>query len=260
MRRYVPFLLILSLFACAATVGAADFWESKPYTQWSEKEARSIIEKSPWTVEFRQGRLGDIGRNVSASSGEGESAFDAEREFVTIVRVQLFSSRPVRQAYVAIQAKGDKGKLERMRDFATRAIDDEIIISWNIDSKPRGVQAVRVLNTKLNAMNLTDLKNNTYIATDTGKKLYIKDFIPPTKDGTGAKFVFPRVMPDGTPLITPDVKRLRFQTMRLSINDNPNSTASTVQEDTTVGFSEETITVDATFKVADMVFGGKLDY
>jgi hypothetical protein len=40
----------LLLFACC--LFAADFWQSKPYTEWSEKDAQKMLTNSPWAKTF----------------------------------------------------------------------------------------------------------------------------------------------------------------------------------------------------------------
>jgi hypothetical protein len=39
---------VIVLFYCAAPAPAQDFWKKKPYTEWSEKECRRLLEDSPW--------------------------------------------------------------------------------------------------------------------------------------------------------------------------------------------------------------------
>jgi hypothetical protein len=60
---------VLLLFACC--VFAADVWQSKPYTEWSEKDAQKIMGNSPWA------RLFAISVNVPEAPpgfGDGDSA------------------------------------------------------------------------------------------------------------------------------------------------------------------------------------------
>jgi len=243
MKRNVCLLSLIFLLISGMILGAK-FYEKKPYTQWKEKDARKLLQKSPWTYEFQWGRTGDIGQYVT-SPGYGTTsdsqATPSEREFVTIIRISLFSSRPIRQAYVALAAKGDKEKLERFKDFATREINDEIILSWQVDSKPKGVSSVIEMMKQLNDLSSTILKNNTFLATNTGKKVFLKDYRKPSPDGTGAKFIFPRTLEDGTLLITENDKSVKFQTKRFTIADNE-------------------VAIDATFKVKKLKFDGKLDY
>ena len=47
------------LFLCALCMWAADFWTTKPFTEWNEKEVAKILSDSPWTEK------------VSISSGPG---------------------------------------------------------------------------------------------------------------------------------------------------------------------------------------------
>jgi hypothetical protein len=37
-----------ALFLFALCLGAADFWQSKPYTDWNDKELQKIMNNSPW--------------------------------------------------------------------------------------------------------------------------------------------------------------------------------------------------------------------
>lgn len=247
----------LGLVAVILFLGSAqakNFWESKPYTQWKAKDAKRLLEKSPWTYEFSYGQTGNIGGNVAGMGGtpdvfgqtpedatSGADSVSSEREIVTYIRIHLFSARPVRQAFVASFADGDPAKLEKMKDFANRDFGDEIVLSWTLDSKPKGATTVMDIERALHAQALAELQNNTFLATDDGRKVYIKDYLPPTRDGTGAKFVFPRNLPDGTPLVGPETKSIKFQTKRFKMKD-------------------QEVAVDATFQIKDMNLDGRLEY
>src|SRR4029077_3221174 len=52
------------LFLCALCMGAADFWTTKPFTDWSDKEVQKILTDSPWAEKVA----------VSASAGDVLSA------------------------------------------------------------------------------------------------------------------------------------------------------------------------------------------
>ena len=57
----------------AAALWAADFWESKSYTEWSEKEVATLMTNSPWsqkiTVYMSGGRAG--GGGIGGAGGGG---------------------------------------------------------------------------------------------------------------------------------------------------------------------------------------------
>jgi hypothetical protein len=137
------------------------------------------------------------------------------------VYVQLFSSHPIRQALAVLAAEGDAGRLRRWREFATRDFEEEIVVSWIARSKPQGSGVLTDLMSQLRRMSLADLKQNTFLTTSSGRKVEIRDYIPPTPDGTGAKFIFPRRLPDGSPLVTPEDDELVFQTRPITLDLGP---------------------------------------
>lgn len=230
----------LACLVCSSLILAGGkFWETKDYTQWSEKDARNLLQKSPWVYEFQYGHTGDIGMNVSKGTDESDVA--SEREFRVIVRMGLFSSHPVRQAYVTLMAKGDKARLEKYKDFAIREIDDEIIVNWSIDSVPRGVSAMFELEKQIRNFTAGDLQSETFLSTNSGRRVSLKAIIPASQDGTGVKFVFPRLCSDGKPLVAEGDKTLRFQTKPLTVKG-------------------ASVAIDGTFKLQDCMFNGKVDY
>lgn len=72
---------------------AADFWTTKPYTEWDDKEVQKIIEDSPWAdkINVRTGQQG-----VIAQSNDGKGAITGELEVP--VRLIWQSALPVKQA------------------------------------------------------------------------------------------------------------------------------------------------------------------
>lgn len=80
------------------------------------------------------------------------------------------------------------------------------------------------------------LKTNTYLETKDGNRVFVEQYLQPSSDGMGAKFVFPRVV-DGKPFVTADSGYVRF-------------------------YAEvsPTIKLNMRFKVADMVYNDKLEY
>ncbi len=55
--------LSVLLFLSALCMWAADFWTTKPFTQWSEKEVQKMLTNSPWTGKV------SISTGVAAFSG-----------------------------------------------------------------------------------------------------------------------------------------------------------------------------------------------
>lgn len=238
MNRFKTILFLGTILALGTFALAAEAWQTKPYTEWNVKDATRLLDKSPWVSVFSWGDTTAM-RNIANEADD--MSMGSEREWVILITSRLFTARPVRQAYVVLRAKGDKAALEKYKDFATADINEEIIVSWTYDSKPKGVSALRDLDALVRSVSVADLKPSTFIVTDAGKRVYIQDYRPPTKDGTGAKFSFPRTLEDGTPLIDENTKTLRFQTGYFRLKD-------------------QVISVDATFKLKEMAFEGKAEY
>lgn len=61
-------------------------------------------------------------------------------------------------------------------------------------------------------IHMVDLIGATILSTKTGKKVTLIQYDPPGMDMLGAKFYFPRFLPDGRPLIANGDNELRFET------------------------------------------------
>ena len=87
-----------------------------------------------------------------------------------------------------------------------------------------------------NSANTSMLKNNTYLEKSDGKRLFLQEYIAPINDGMGAKFVFPRTL-DSEIFVNEQSGYLRF-------------------------FSEmaKNLKLNMRFKIADMMYDGKLEY
>ena len=109
-------LLALPAAACmfAVSLLSADFWQSKPFTEWNDKDVQKLLQSSPWAKP-----LNVAGPAGSASSPEGLDAFGgvtrhkavntgdssgtAGPATVVPLVVRWQSARPVREA--AVKAK-----------------------------------------------------------------------------------------------------------------------------------------------------------
>ncbi|MBM3763734.1 MAG: hypothetical protein FJW36_26340, partial [Acidobacteria bacterium] len=43
--------MLISSLICGGVLLAAEFWQTKKPAEWTEKEARKILENSPWVKE-----------------------------------------------------------------------------------------------------------------------------------------------------------------------------------------------------------------
>lgn len=69
MKHWTTLILL-----CAGTLLAADFWQNKKPSEWTEKEARKIIENSPWVKEVQPGMdMAAMSKGRGGSGGEAEN-------------------------------------------------------------------------------------------------------------------------------------------------------------------------------------------
>jgi hypothetical protein len=150
--------------------------------------------------------------------------------------VRFFSARPVRQALVRLmelKQKPEPDMAQRMHAFANVKSEESIILTLSFettDQRYAGV-AMQALNSAITAT----LKNETYLERN-GKRHFLHEYIPPGKDGFGARFIFLRTV-DGQAFIDSNIGDVRFLTKY-----------------------PESIKVDRRFKVSDMIYEGQLEY
>jgi hypothetical protein len=75
MKRILPLLIVFAI-----SLWAADFWQSKPYTEWTDKEVQKILSNSPWSKEVvvsLGGAAGGSGKGSRKGGGGGGGGSDA---------------------------------------------------------------------------------------------------------------------------------------------------------------------------------------
>ena len=131
--RYLLLVSILCLVAGSAPI-AADFWETKPFRDWSDKEARKVLENSPWAalIAVPLPNRGPVPTPDSAGGGRGGGGrgTGAEGFGPAPVRVRLTiswrSALPLKQAIAREQA-GDAGAIPPDTEAAL-AREDELYV------------------------------------------------------------------------------------------------------------------------------------
>lgn len=117
-------LILVLLFT--ATLFAADFWQSKPYTEWTKGDLERLTSSSPWaqTVVLRSANMTQIRRQTGKFANgpdEGEAAANPEVDY----KISLRTARPIREALVRATALDQK--YDQM-DSAAKAQFDQ---KWN---------------------------------------------------------------------------------------------------------------------------------
>ena len=224
------------------TVWGKDFWDDKPFTQWSEQEAMKILSESPWartqTViasvlggqqQSNSSRVKDIPRVQSAGTNSGAGLSQTGVSFGAGDSVPLFvrwhSSVRIRQALGRLGQLQQNVPEAEVRKFAEAPMEDyQIAVTGPL------------LET-FNQMSLASFQEKTFLTSkkNKAKKIALKKYEAPKdrQDGV-AMFSFSRLM-DGKPALSPEDDEVEFVAQGNKIN------------------------LKASFKIAKMMTDGKPD-
>ena len=189
-----------------ALLASKDFWE-QPFDKWSRNDVLKLLNDSPWAAS--QTFTGVIGTKDAGDRGEKEKY----HKFT----VRFFSALPVREAYVRMYRllnKYDEMNPDQRQQFDARFnrpltldVSERVIVALEYATNDPDVN--RDLKAFLAAARTDTLKQGVYLITKGNGRVEIKEYFPPSPDGSGAKFVFPRTI-DGKAVVGPEDKELHF--------------------------------------------------
>ena len=241
MKKKVAIVLI-TLMAAAVVAQKKD---EKPWAQWSKKDAEKILTDSPWakvqtdtdTSQMFYSPTQDPQRMGRTSNDGSRLAQGATNQAVNVsFEVRFFSARPVRQALARIMEIDNKPPADvvtKLHQFAEMQSTSSIIVTVTYNSNDQRYSGV--VMQQFNSAATGQLKNDAYLQRADGKQLFLEEYVPPGKDGFGARFIFLREV-DGQPFIKDANGELRFYAKY------PNG-----------------IKIDRRFKLADMMYQGELE-
>jgi hypothetical protein len=207
--------------------------EAKPWSEWSKDDVTKMLDKSPW---------GHVITNTDASNlmvtmGVAQTDQGPTNQAISWnYRVRFFSAKPIRQAFARkLLLDNPNLKPQQLENFVNGDYSESIVIAVAFDSVDRRYLAER--EKAFNHSTTEQLAKNVYLELKGGQRIPLEEYSPPTKDGTGAKFVFPRNL-NGKPYITDEKELIRF----------------------VANMGETGIGFEYRFKVSEMMFEGKLEY
>ncbi len=216
----------------ATTALGKDFWEDT-YTQWKKKDVDKMLSDSPWAKSQTI---------VDAVGGKG-AGVGGDKELVNNFVVRFFSALPVRQAYVRTMqlmnnydTRSDAEKAEIDAKFS-RVLNLDfsktilVALEFSTNDQERRISVQRYLENVRTDL----LKQSCYLISDRLGRVELREYYPPSPDGTGAKFAFPRIVGD-KPVVVPEDKEVKFDFYVAPVNQR----------------------VFITFKVKNLMFAGEL--
>ena len=185
-------LCVISMLLFAGVLVAKEFWETKPFDQWTQKECQKLLSDSPWVKEL------NLTGQVTGGGG-GASSLDSRAPFVKY-NIQMRSAAPLRQAMVRqgqINRKYDSLSDDEKRAF-DRSMESFLIgpppefVVFHITFETNNLDYIRDLNRHWETQNNDMLKNSVFLSAGKGEKVPVAQFIPGTSASQEFQFFFPR--------------------------------------------------------------------
>ena len=230
-RHGIRTIALTILLGSMATAQSGEFWQKKPYRQWSEAECRKMLEESPWAKTHTLGQV-YIEPMQSPSSPSSNDPFqvpdpttgpvksstaDRAREQQPRIKyvVQFRSALPVRQAMVRMMQinknynqmpSEGKQKFDQNADaFLGKNLSDTVILFVTFSSNVQ--EFLMELSRYWQAQTTETLRNSVFLITSRGDK------IPPVSyiwAGSEFQLNFPREYNE-RPVPAPGDKLIRLE-------------------------------------------------
>jgi hypothetical protein len=266
MNKKIMALVITVLF----TAGTLAQKQGKPWGDWNKKDAEKMLADSPWSQTQTETDTSEmVYRPTNPGDTHAQETGSINQATSVKFHIRLFSARPVRQAYVRLlelnQGQPDEAAAEKRRAWANLAASDSIIVTVACESDDRRYlgRATQAFNSAVTSI----LKNTAYLERNDGKRVFLGEYKPPSKDLFGARFIFPRMV-DGQPFITADSGSLRFHAeyeSKTGLDTANNAPGQVSRRATNATTATQTASpfkfkLDMKFKVAELMYNGEVEY
>jgi hypothetical protein len=234
-------LLILLGLALAISVVAKD----KPWTQWTDKDAKKILNDSGWGQTQSTVSTAEMNWSVAPRAVDSKGAVDQATG--VNYRIRFLSAKPIRQAFlrlVQLDPKATPEQTEQAHKFVDAKYDNVVVIAVSYDQEglPKDSRFTMPVFQALSGGITSTLKNNTYLDIKGGQRVFLQEYKPPSGDGMGAIFIFPRIVND-KPILDPKSGEVRFYAEFPQLSGN-----------------NEQVKLTMRFKVSDLMYDGVLEY
>lgn len=207
-------LVILCLLGVALTAQSQKI--AGDWTEWTKKDAEKLLTSSPWAQTQVETDLTEMfytptsplpgAPNSAARGREGAT----NQEITVSYHIRFFSARPIRQALARLyqlQQKPNEQEMKGLHEFASLVPSKVIIVAVTYESTDK--RAMGKVMQAFNSAITESLRTKAYLERKDGARLFLEEYVPPGKDGFGARFIFPRFFQE-RPFINDDSGEVRF--------------------------------------------------
>lgn len=216
MKPVASLYLLLVLFLIGSSLPTHGQKKPEVWTAWSKKDAEKVLTSSPWAQTQVETDLTEMfysptSPNRGAPNASSRAQQGATNQEVSLsYHIRFFSARPIRQALARLyqlQRQPTGAELKGLETFANAVPAKVIIVTVTYESTD-GRTAGRAMQLFESAITAT-IKNRTYLERKDGARVFLEEYVPPGRDGFGARFIFPRMYQE-RPFITEDTGEVRF--------------------------------------------------
>jgi hypothetical protein len=236
MRQVTSFAFILTVLSGLAFGGDAC---QPPYSRWNKEYVAKMLSDSGWSKRHVMGRVHSqaeglsrsrggqdpgLGRNTNVTGNDTDRGMDrgpgitGEKELLDSYTVRLFSALPIRQAFIRqfqiatdyehLPAE-DKTRLDGQFEQALKMdVSEKIMITVSFASNNRELE--REVTRQLVQATGDSLHQKATLITDGHGRIALTGYLPPGRDGAGAKLIFPRMI-EGKPTVAPTDKEIKLE-------------------------------------------------
>lgn len=210
MKKTLCLFLPLLLLTASIAIAGKDFWETKEYKEWAQKDCAKLLTESPWAQKLELTAVQVMDNESNKTSTDGAQPFIR-------YRIQFRSALPIRQAMVRqgqIANKYETLSAEQKQAFDKQAeslLDgfpsDSVVVnvSYETNDNNRDQELARWWQSKTTEL----LKTQVYLTC--GKtKIPLARFMTAQGAGRSFQLIFPREV-DGKPIITPQDKSIKLE-------------------------------------------------
>jgi hypothetical protein len=248
-------------------------WD-EPFQGWSRDQVKQLFDDSPWAQAEK----------VSSTINTRNAGETGEKDLFYTFTARFFSALPVREGYVrlyqllnhydamsAAEKQQFDSKFKRALDLDT---SKTVIVALEFNTNDP--QAARDVMDFLHTSTTQSFKQTAYLVSQRLGRVELQEYYPPSTDGTGAKFVFPRLV-NGQPVVSPSDRDVRvdihipltvFSRSGLSASPDPDpdivqgaaGSVSARVDGPPVNRQAGDSHILLTFDVGKMTYEGKLSY
>ena len=186
--------------------------QEEPFREWSLDDAVRVLNSSAWARQ-------ETFTRVVSGVGSGVSG---EKEIYNTFYIRFLSARPIREAYARVQQIQhgyDEWSSEERQilDGLTSAgveldVDDWIVLTVSFRSNdPNEESLVRQF---FQSQTSQTLQNKAFLSTGQYSQVRLAAYFPPSEEGVGAKFIFPRRI-DGAPVVSEENSQIVFELLEV---------------------------------------------